>query len=197
METADKVFVAALKEMTESTLNLMKLFQRADNLKNMGAEELAIELYRIWIGFNHANPLLFAAHFNLAVMQTNRGDLAAAQESLRQAITHKPDFYPAHINLGGVFEKSGAVSEAVAQRLTIVDALPQITGANKRYKIEALKQVGRVLEERREYGSQTEDMLRQVIDLDHTQNDAIEHFVMLRLGQCKWPVVVPWEDVSA
>ena len=42
-----------------------------------------------------------------------------------------------------------------------------------------------------------EDALRQAIDLDPDQPQAVQHWIALRQKQCKWPVVAGWDGVDS
>jgi predicted O-linked N-acetylglucosamine transferase (SPINDLY family) len=41
-----------------------------------------------------------------------------------------------------------------------------------------------------------EDVLRQSLDLDARQTEALQHYVSLRQRQCKWPVLAEWDRVK-
>jgi predicted O-linked N-acetylglucosamine transferase (SPINDLY family) len=185
---ADNVlYASALKTLAERNLTVIELIQTAEALRASGAMELNLDLYKRWIAANQGNPLLYVAHFNHSVVLTSLGDLAGAREALQSAIALQPDFCPARINLGGIFERLGAADQAIAQWTAVVNHLAPITGVAVGHKLAALKQIGRVLETN--FPANAEMVLRQSLEIDPTQRELVEHFVALRLQQCEWPIV--------
>jgi predicted O-linked N-acetylglucosamine transferase (SPINDLY family) len=63
------------------------------------------------------------------------------------------------------------------------------------YNVAALKQLARVLSDHQRLES-AEGALWQCISLNPHQKDVLEQYVSMRLGQCRWPTVVPWEGVD-
>src|SRR5258708_1768872 len=94
------LFISTVRKLTERNLTIVELIQAAEALKASGQVDLGAELYQQWIALNQGSPLLYAIHFNYSVLLTARGDLAGARDALECALAVKPDFYPAHINLG-------------------------------------------------------------------------------------------------
>ena len=148
----------------------------------------AATLYKTWIACNATHPGLHAIYFNYAVCLADSDDLAGAANALRAAIALKPDFGPPHINLGTTLERLGQPGPAVQAWLTFVESQSAVTPDALRYKVLALKQAGRVLEQSNQ-DSAAEDALRQSLELDPAQGDAMQHFIALRQRQCKWPAI--------
>lgn len=74
-----------------------------------------VAAYHAWIGRNsRASPSLFAAWFNLGVEQAGAGDKAAASDAYRTALSLRPDFHPAALNLGVLLESAGQPDSALA-----------------------------------------------------------------------------------
>jgi predicted O-linked N-acetylglucosamine transferase (SPINDLY family) len=188
------LFVSAVRKLAERNLTAVDLIQAAEALKASGHADLSVDLYKRWIDANQGSPLLYAIDFNYSVLLTACGDLAGARDALERALAAKPDFYPAHINLGSAFEKLGAADKAVMQWTTVVNQLAAITGAAMGYKLAALKQIGRILETNHQHAN-AESVLRQSLEINPDQREVVEHFIALRLLQCEWPVVAPWEGV--
>jgi predicted O-linked N-acetylglucosamine transferase (SPINDLY family) len=191
----DSVFLSAIAKITERNFTVLELIGTAEALTAAKRTDLAIQLYRIWISFNADAPLLYVVNFNLAVLLSARGDLGAATEALEAALALKADFFPAHINLGGVFERRGELEKAINQWMNIVNQLPSATSAAIRFKSEALKQIGRVMEQGHQAAA-AETMLRRGLDTDPNQPEVAQHVIALRMGQCEWPIVSPWEGVD-
>ena len=59
-------------------------------------------------------PDIAAAHYNIANILAQRGDLEQAAARYRQAIAIKPDLAEAHNNLGNIFKELGRPEEATA-----------------------------------------------------------------------------------
>lgn len=190
-----EVFSEALKGAMERTLTVGKLIGAAEQLNRAGEAKLAIALYRAWIENNSDSPLLHAMYFNYAVVLSAANEFAAAKAALSEAIRINPDFYPPYINLGHVLDRIGASGDAVLQWQQVATRLAHITGENINYKTTALKQIARVLE-RSFFDVHAEDALRQGLDVNPDQPDAVQHWVSLRQRQCKWPVIQPFSQMT-
>ena len=74
-----------------------------------------VAAYHAWIGRNsRASPSLFAAWFNLGVELAGAGDKAGASDAYRTALSLRPDFHPAALNLGVLLESAGQPESALA-----------------------------------------------------------------------------------
>jgi predicted O-linked N-acetylglucosamine transferase (SPINDLY family) len=193
--TDNALYLSTVKELTERNITVVELLEAAEKLKASGGPQLSVELYKQWIDRNQDHPLLHAVLFNYAVLENQRGDLPAAKVALEKALALKADFYPAYINLGSALERLGASDQAVAQWSTLANMLSQITGAAIGFKLAALKQIGRVLEVNHQSAG-AEAVLRQSLEVSPDQHEIVEHYIALRLLQCKWPIVAPWEGVG-
>src|SRR5580658_3713649 len=118
---SDDIFLSALGRITGGDFQLTDLIDVAGRLRELGQVSPAEQLYRVWIRFNPEHPHLYAAWFNLSTLPGLAP--AAAMESLNQTLALKPDFWPGHINLGGVFERAGDLDRAVAQWQQVTDGL--------------------------------------------------------------------------
>lgn len=176
--------------------SISDLFREAETLEAKGDAAGAVELYKRWIAFNPEDSNLAAALFNMAVVANRAGDAHGAINALRQALRINPDFHPPYINLGRLLEDAGQAGLAVSQWLELSSRLATINGPALRHKLMALHQVGRVLEFNH-VDAAAEDALRQAIDLDPAQPQAVQHWIALRQKQCKWPVVQGWDGVDS
>ena len=192
---SENVFHAALKKITDGACSIGELIEAANVQSAAGQPGLAQQLYIVWARLNPDHPQVAAAWFNCAVMQSDGGDLAAAIASLRTALAANPAFLPAYINLGTALERAGKADEAIEQWRTLATRSGPMTGDAVRFTVTALKQMGRVLSEHQQ-PEPAELALKQALDLAPDQRDVIEQYVALRLGQCKWPVLQPFEGVS-
>jgi predicted O-linked N-acetylglucosamine transferase (SPINDLY family) len=193
MSQAD--FLTALKSVTARTLPLAGLVAAGGRLADAGEPALAEQLYKVWIGLNADDPHVFIAQFNASGLMTAAGDLDGSIAMLEAAIAANPDFLPAYVNLGGLYERQGQVDRGVSLWAQAAARPIDPTGTNVGYVIAALKQMGRVLGENQRLAA-AEQALRQCLDLRPEQRDVAEQFVAIRLSQCIWPVVQPWEGVD-
>lgn len=185
---SESVFVSAVSNITAGPVSLTDLVETAQSLQAARRGDLAVQLYRIWASFNADHPHAYVAHFNQAVIQSDIGDLPGAEAALRAALASNPQFQPAYINLGGVLERKGAPGEAIALWEEGAGHLATVTGEAMKYKIMALKQMGRVLIDHQRSG-EAETVLGKCLEHDVKQRDAAAQYVPLRLSQCKWPVM--------
>lgn len=193
MET--EAFLAAVKALTERSLTIVDLVEVADSLKGKGRLDLVGPLYRLWIEFNKESPLLYAAYFNYAITMAEGNDLAAAREAFERAIELNPDFSPAYVNLGGVLEKQGSLGEAVSRWQSLVDRLSPVTGSAIKFKITALRQMGRALQASGQL-STLEGIFKQSLEIDSAQRDIAEQLTALRMSLCRWPALEAFEGVN-
>jgi predicted O-linked N-acetylglucosamine transferase (SPINDLY family) len=184
----ESVFLSAVTKATSRDMSLGELVEFAQKLQGAGRADLAAQLYVIWASINPDHPHIYVAHFNRAVLQTDAGDLGGAEAALRAALEVNPQFQPAYINLGGVLERKGAPGEAIALWEQGAGHLAAVTGEAMKYKIMALKQIGRVLMDHQK-PAEAEATLLKCLEHDPNQRDAAGQYVPLRLTQCKWPVV--------
>jgi predicted O-linked N-acetylglucosamine transferase (SPINDLY family) len=189
------LFGDAVRKVIAGELNLVALLGVTERLKAAGESQLAAELYKIWIGHNASDPLLHAVYFNYGITLTDIGDWAGARTVLEEAIRLNPDFYPPYINLGTVLERFGATEKAVNQWLSLSNRLAQITGENISYRMIALQHIGRVLETAK-IDRSAEEALRQILDVDPTRREVLQHWINVRQRQCKWPVLSPWGNLT-
>ncbi|MBV9511146.1 MAG: N-acetylglucosamine transferase [Caulobacteraceae bacterium] len=192
---AESLFLSVLQAVTAKQAGLGEVIGAASQLNAAGQSHLSMELYKVWIAVHAGEHQTYAAWFNLSVLQNEAGDAAGARESLLAAIAVDADFYPGYINLGGVLERMGDAGSGVEQWQTLVNRLPQVTGASIDYKLTAIKQIGRVLIDNKR-SALAEAWLRQALDIDVGQREVLEQYTALRLAQCKWPVIEPWDRAN-
>jgi predicted O-linked N-acetylglucosamine transferase (SPINDLY family) len=194
-QAATDLFNDSVRRAVARQLPLVDLFSGAATLAASGLKAQATELYKTWIAYNADDSLLYAVYFNYGVALMDVHDHAGAINALRESIRLKADFHPAYINLGRVLEDAGQTGQAVTQWLTLANSLPAVTGDAIAHKITALQQTGRVLESANSDAA-AEDALKQSLDLDKNQVQAMQHWISLRQRQCKWPAMAEWERVS-
>lgn len=191
----ENMFLSALQDITAGKAGLSELITAATALIAAGEPRQAEQVYKVWIACNPHHPQVFVGYFNCASLQTGLGEHAAAKDNLVQALAIKPDFYPAYINLGAALERIGETDAAMEQWQAVVSRLEPITAGAITHKLTAIKQIGRVLIDHQRSAT-AEAWLRQALDVQANQRDVLEQFVALRLGQCEWPVIAPWEGMD-
>lgn len=189
------ILAPALIRSMARDLSVIDLIRTAETMKHSGQSTSVETLYTSWIQHNPDNPLLYAVLFNYSVVLSDTGKLDPARACLERAIALNPDFMPAHINLGRIDERRGAVGAAVMQWSAVLGKLAAVTGTAISHKTTALNQIARTLESANQDES-AEDMLRQSLELDGSQREVAQHLIALRQRQCEWPIVAPWERVS-
>lgn len=191
----NQIVAAAVARAKDRDLSVLDLIRVVEECRPSADPTEVLGLFATWVAHNQDNPLLYAVLFNHSVALTEAGDLEAARATLEQLLTINPEFMPAHINLGRIHERLGAVGAGIAQWQAMVDKLAAVTGAAITHKTTALAQCARVLEDLNQ-DEPAEEMLRQSLDLDRDQREPLQHFLALRQRQCKWPVVAPWDRVG-
>jgi predicted O-linked N-acetylglucosamine transferase (SPINDLY family) len=191
----DGVFLSTLQQVTSGAIDLAGLIHACQLLSGAGRNELAQQVYKVWTGFNADHPNRYAVEFNRAVLLSAAGDLAEAQAALQASIAAKPDFMPAYVNLGGVLERKGDAEAAIALWMSGVDKLQVVSSEALDYKTILLKQISRVLMDKQNPAA-AERTLQACLENDASQRDAVGQYVPLRIGQCKWPVLVPSAKVD-
>ena len=192
---ATDLLSTALIQAMARNLSVSDLIRTADTLKSNGQAQSVERLYSTWIQHNQDHPLAYAVLFNHSVVLTDAGRLDEAQQGLEKAIALNPDFMPAYINLGRVYERKGSAGLAVVQWSMAIARMSAVHGASVEHKTTALNQSARALEHASQDES-AEDMLRQSLEIDPHQREVVQHLIALRQRQCKWPVVEPNDRVK-
>jgi predicted O-linked N-acetylglucosamine transferase (SPINDLY family) len=191
LEASDSERFAYLQKWT-----IGDLFNHAEKILADGDAAASAAIYKSWIACNPTHPSLHAAYFNYGVALAKGGDRLGAINATRECIRLKTDFHSAYINLGRLLEDAGQAREAVEQWQALAARLPQINGESVQHKLVALHQLGRVLESH-QLDTPAEDTLRHSIEISIAQPEVIQHWIALRMRQCKWPVVAGWAHVKA
>ena len=185
----EAAIAAGRKAMTQAqkgTLQIIDLFQAGQNLVEAGQRPMGIKLYHAWLA-NSSSPLAYAVQFNLAVMLSDSGDTGGAEAAYRMALAQNPKFNEGHLNLGTLLERLKRPDEALASWRNLLEYSNPDSPADKQYCIQALNNLGRLLEIQKDFPA-AEDMLTRSLRIDPKQKNVITHWVHLRQKQCKWPV---------
>ena len=179
-----------------SKLDMLQLFGTVEGLPPEVPVDDRIAAYKVWIEANSSHPAIYMAYFNLGAALSKYGRGGEAKEYFERSIEISPDFYPSYINLGYVYEQAQQPDKAVGTWMSVVDRLPQISSSNIEYKLMALKQMAR-LEEGRTNLPAAEHLMRQSVEISASNRDIIQHLVVARQRQCKWPAVTPFAALSS
>ena len=168
----------------------MTLFQVMGTIETLSGSEMEkkFEIYEAWIRNNQNDPQIYMIYFNFGSALSGVDRLPEARAALESAIRSNPDFLPTYINIGFVYERLAMPDVAIESWLTIVNKMTNLTQENSNLKMMALKQIGRLRESRAELAL-AEDILHRSIEIDPTQRDVVQHWVVMRQRQCKWPAV--------
>jgi len=186
------VLATYLQRATARTLTAMDLATAAPLVRHSAGPAGVKQLYETWLAHNEEDTLIYAVLFNYGVFLTDLGDIDGARANLHRAIDIKPDFMPAHINLGRLYERLGSTDLALRQWDEVLRGMAHLNAPAVLHKMTALNQTARVLELRHR-DEAAELALRQSIELDREQGEALQHYVAARQRLCKWPVIVPWD----
>jgi len=193
---ATDILSSALIQSMARDFSVTDLIRTADTMKKNGSQGAVESLYSTWIQHNSDHPLLYAILFNYSVALTESNQLDEAQKCLERAIAQSPDFMPAYINLGRIYERKGSVGLAIVQWSVALSKMTAVNGTAISHKTTALNQSARTLEHANQDES-AEDMLRQSLEIDCHQREVIQHLIALRQRQCEWPVIQPPERLEA
>ncbi|MCF3642566.1 glycosyl transferase [Rhizobium sp. TRM95111] len=186
---------AALELARTQRLSLPDLLQVAEGRSAAGNRPEAAEIYKAWIAFNDAHPLLHMVYFNYSVTLRLMGDVAGSIHALRACLKLDPRFGQAHINLGRAFEDSGLAVQAIQQWRSLVELTSESSADRVTHRLMALQHIGRVMENTGLL-EEAEAALWQAMELRPDKTEAGQHWSALRQRQCKWPVLVSSDHVS-
>lgn len=160
----------------------------------------AVSLYQLWLNVRGDEPKNYVVYFNLGVIFGQQKKYRPALEAYRKAVTLKPDFTEARINLALNLEKFNLKEEAMAQLKVALDVTSrwEFDDNNEHQKAQrviALNHMGRILESQRRY-SEEEPYLHESLTLNPDQQDVIQHWSGSRQRQCKWPIFSGLPDLS-
>ena len=178
----------AVAQARLGVLALTELIGIGGLLAGQGRPEQAIALYQLWL--RHCDsPLMYAAWYNLAVLQAQTGDDQAAEQSYRNALAIRDEFTEARLGLGSLLERRRQPDAALAlwrEALERLDPDADHPG-QAALRIQLFNHIGRLSALQRHH-AQAEDALTRSLLLDPNQPQVIRHWLRLRQQQCAWPV---------
>jgi len=170
-------------------LPLVQLIGLAGLMGHAGQAQRAAELYHLWL-HRTESPLLFAAWYNLGVLQIQADEQQEAEQSLRAALAIKPDFIDARMTLGTLQERLRQYEAALATWRAALAQIDPDHPASRPQQIQALNSVARVAALRHHY-PEAEDACARSLLLDPRQPAVAALWISLRQQQCAWPACAP------
>lgn len=171
--------VSALRRLEAASFG--ELLATVEQIGGNRGDRQVIGLYRTWIALQGgAGKQLHAAWFNLGAEFSRAGDRDNAILAFRTALSLRPDFAPAAVNLGLMLEQRGETQAALSvwgEALQPDEA--RIALINQRARL--LEQLGQLAD--------AEDTLRASLLIRRDQPDVIQHWLHLRQRMCQWPVL--------
>lgn len=184
-QAATVAFVLARR----GALPIMQLIGLAGLMGHAGQAARAAELYHLWLRCTDS-PLLFAAWYNLGVLQIQADEQQEAEQSLRAALAIKPDFIDARMTLGNLQERLRQHDAALATWRAALAQIDPDHPDSRPQQIQALNSVARVAALKRHY-PEAEDACARSLLLDPRQPETVAQWIGLRQQQCVWPVCAP------
>jgi predicted O-linked N-acetylglucosamine transferase (SPINDLY family) len=164
------------------------LFENAAKIASVHGLPASIAYYQRWLAQNPQFPFVHAVRYNLAVQQSEAGQLAESEQTLRETLERYPGFHQARFALGSLLEKQGKKQQAIDTWQTILQAIPDnASGEPQNQLILALNNSGRLLENMDKF-AQAEAVLTRSLHINPKQPSVIHHWVHLRQKQCEWPI---------
>jgi predicted O-linked N-acetylglucosamine transferase (SPINDLY family) len=170
--------------------SIIDLITIAETLSQSGNQDRGLQTYEAWLRHHPTDPHRHVACFNYGSLLLQTGHFAKAAIAFSETTQLQPDFLPAYINAGLALERLGHADHAVAQWLNVVGHVGPLDANCIANKTSALKHLGRVYQ-RAGNIALAEEAMRQCLAIDPHQHDACQHWILFRLMQCKWPVIVP------
>ena len=170
-------------------LPVMQLIGLAGLMGDAGQAARAAELYHLWLRCTES-PMLFAAWYNLGVLQIQADEQQEAEQSLRAALAIKPDFIDARMTLGALQERLRQPAAALVTWRAALARIDPEHPAGRPQQLRALNSVARLAAQCGQY-AEAEDAGARSLLLDPRQPAVAAAWVDLRLRQCAWPVCAP------
>lgn len=192
--TVDENFSTAILLAWYGKLTIAQVMDQAAQLEARGLAPLAAVLYDTWLKRNDT-PQNHFIWFNQGVSLFSQGDTAGAKGAYEKAIALVPAFVQPRFNLGLVEERLGNIDAAIGHWCWVIDNVSHDDTQARPIVISSLNNLGRVLEDKREY-ARASDYLTRSLALNPDQPEVLHHWIFLREKQCAWPVYLPIEGVS-
>ena len=185
---------ALLRAARAGTLSLADVMERATQLQHGGQAEAAAQLYDVWIRHTEV-PLKQVACFNWGTLLSSLNRDDEAEGAYQLALTLAPEFPPALLNLGHLFERRGDKERALSNWALAITRTDPPSSANFDLHLHALNNSARLLESLKRL-PEALALMQRSLALKPTQMDVIQHLVHVRQKQCIWPLYEPMGEVT-
>jgi predicted O-linked N-acetylglucosamine transferase (SPINDLY family) len=185
---------SSLSEARAGKMTLAQVMERASQLQAGGQAEAAAQLYAQWIAHTEV-PLKQVACFNWGTLLSSLNRDAEAEKAYELALTLAPEFPPALLNLGHLYERRGDKDRALSSWALAIARTDPPSAANFDLHLHALNNSARLLESLKRL-PEAQALMQRSLKLKPTQMDVIQHYVHVRQKQCIWPLYEPLGDVT-
>ena len=194
MNSADADYSGMIAAAWHNSLSVGDLVSRCAELGAAGQHELAAVLYQTWLARN-STPFNHLVLFNLGATYNALGMVVEAKSTFLRVVELAPSFALAHSNLAIIYERLSQFDSAIAEWTWVTNTISPTDEANVPSRIQAINNLGRLHEDRRNYGEAME-WLKKSLEIDPAQPDVLHHLVFLRARTCEWPVYVSLPGVD-
>ncbi len=177
---------APLQEARAGTLTLAQVMEHAQRLQHSGQAEQAAQLYEVWLQHSEV-PLKQVACFNWGTLLSSLNRDDEAEKAYELALTLAPEFPPALLNLGHLYERRGDKERALSSWALAIARTDPPSAANFDLHLHALNNSARLLESLKRL-PEAQALMQRSLVLKPTQMDVIQHYVHVRQKQCIWPL---------
>ncbi|HET8871223.1 MAG TPA: acetylglucosamine transferase [Aquabacterium sp.] len=174
---------------------LNELLDAAQRCVAAGQTQDALTLYESWCEAT-SSPHLFIALFNWGTVLGNVGRSQEAVAVYQRALSVKPDFIQARLNMGHQLENQGQTEEGLNQWRLAIEQMDRMSNVDEELRLHALNNMARLLEVLKRYDESEAYMVRS-LDVNPNQPKVIQHYVHIRQKQCEWPVYQTTGRVTA
>lgn len=177
----------SVQTFAQDQASLLACVEAAEEAVRSGQTDVAIAAYESWLGEHPGSALAWAAAFNQAGLLSAKGDLDAAEQRYRLAVSANPDHLESQLNLGLLLERRGDAESALGIWRALLQSAACKVEATRPLRQAALNHLGRLSEQMGRY-DEAEQALGQSLLLSPDQAPVLHHWVHLRQRLCHWPV---------
>ncbi len=179
-------YLATLQAAWNRQLSFSDLLKAAESIGSAHANGLIAILYQTWLKRNQT-PQDHIVWFNYGAVLFSEGDLHGARDAYQQSLKLAPGFLQPRFNLGLTLERLGQSDAAIQEWRWIDDNVSSSQNDQKQLLTMALNNLGRVLEERKQYYNSHAYLTKSLL-IDPEQPEVLHHLVYLREKMCAWPI---------
>ena len=175
-------------------LSLGQLIEMAELAQRGGQADRAVALYTCWTQKTR-DPQKYLALFNFGSLLQSLGRRDEARSAYEACLALQPQFGQALINLGLLYEASGASAQALRSWSELLAQRYVNAAWDKSLGVVALNHIGRLQEVLRRYDL-AEKALQESLLIDPQQPGVLQHWIHVRQKACRWPVYSALPGIS-